>query len=503
MLFEKNSGDADQKIISKKDDFFDDIEENELNQKSLNKHHIANLLNNWRLGPQKLFVLSFLSIIFIGSFLLMLPEATLVTISYVDALFTATSAVCVTGLNVVNTELTFTFLGQCIILLLIQIGGLGIMTFTTYFSYFFTGKSSFKSLYLVKDITSEDNLNNVFSALKSILIITFIIEGLGAVLIFFSLTKSEMDLSEKVFFSIFHSVASFCNAGFSTLSGNLHDIRVQFNYPLHLIISFLIIFGGLGFPIIHNLWKHMTVNIIGFYNRVFKQEKYSYKIFVLNINSLVVIVTTVILIMIGTIGFYILEMDGVLTDYPTEIGKWATAFFESVTTRTAGFNSTDTGALSIPTTLLFIVLMWIGASPASTGGGIKTSTFAVAVLNFIALVRGKKNIEIRGREVSQYSVSKAFAQMSLAILFIMSITLSMIIIEADKDPLDMLFETVSAYCTVGLSRNITPSLSESGKLVITLTMFVGRVTLYTLLVSLIKRVKSNIYRYPTEEILIN
>ena len=165
--------------------------------------------------------------------------ATKEDISYVDALFTATSAVCVTGLNVVDTELAFTIFGQIIILSLIQIGGLGIMTFTTYFSFFFKGGSSYKNQLLVKDITNEENLDNVFSALKSILIITFLIEGIGFLLIFISLNNAGLDFWERAFFSIFHSISSFCNAGFSTLSGNLYDIRIRFNFPVHIIMSFL------------------------------------------------------------------------------------------------------------------------------------------------------------------------------------------------------------------------------------------------------------------------
>jgi len=454
-------------------------------------------------GPAQLFVISFLSIIVLGSFLLMLPNATIANISYVDALFTATSAVCVTGLNVLDTELTFTIFGQVIILLLIQIGGLGIMTITTYFSYFLKGGSSYKNQLLVKDITNDERLDNVFSSLKSILIITTIIEGSGFILIFMSLGKEDISLGERAFFSLFHAISSFCNAGFSTLSGNLYDIRIRFNYPVHIIISFLIILGGLGFPIIHNIWEYITTNIRDLFKRVFKQEKYTYSSLVISVNSHIVIITTAVLLITGTLGFFIFEKNGVLTGYSSDFGKWTAAFFGSVTTRTAGFNSTDTAALSIPTSLMFIVLMWIGASPASTGGGIKTSTFAVAVMNFIALVRSKKCIEYRGREISQQSVSRAFAQMTLSIIFIMVITFAMILLESDKEPLDLLFETVSAYGTVGLSRNVTPFLSDAGKLVIILTMFVGRVSLYTLLCSMMKQVKYSKYRYPTEEILIN
>ena len=432
----------------------------------------------------------------------MLPDASRGGISYVDALFTAISAVCVTGLNVLDTELTFTLFGQVIILLLIQVGGLGIMTITTYFSFYFKGRSSYKNQLLAKDITNDERLDNVFASLKSILTITGIIEGLGFILIFLSWGGEDTRLAERAFFSLFHSISAFCNAGFSTLSGNLYDIRIRFNYPVHLIISGLIILGGLGFPIIHNLWKYITTNISDLFKRVCKKEKYTYSSLVIGVNSHIVIITTLVLLVVGTLGFFFFEKEGVLRSAPSDFGKWSAAFFSSVTTRTAGFNSTDTAALSVPTSLMFIVLMWIGASPGSTGGGIKTSTFAIALMNFIALIRGKKP-EYRGREISQQSISRAFAQMTLAILFIMTITFVMILIEPDKEPLNLLFETVSAYGTVGLSRNVSPFLSDSGKLVITFTMFVGRVSLYTLLYSMVKQVQFSKYRYPTEEIIIN
>lgn len=459
-------------------------------------------INYRRLGPAQLFVISFLSTALLGSFLLMLPDASRGGISYVDALFTAISAVCVTGLNVLDTELTFTLFGQVIILLLIQVGGLGIMTITTYFSFYFKGRSSYKNQLLAKDITNDERLDNVFASLKSILTITGIIEGLGFILIFLSWGGEDTRLAERAFFSLFHSISAFCNAGFSTLSGNLYDIRIRFNYPVHLIISGLIILGGLGFPIIHNLWKYITTNISDLFKRVCKKEKYTYSSLVIGVNSHIVIITTLVLLVAGTLGFFFFEKEGVLRSAPSDFGKWSAAFFGSVTTRTAGFNSTDTAALSVPTSLMFIVLMWIGASPGSTGGGIKTSTFAIALMNFIALIRGKKP-EYRGREISQQSISRAFAQMTLAILFIMTITFVMILIEPDKEPLNLLFETVSAYGTVGLSRNVSPFLSDSGKLVITFSMFVGRVSLYTLLYSMAKQVQFSKYRYPTEEIIIN
>lgn len=460
-------------------------------------------IKNRHLGPAQLFVISFLVAIFLGSFLLMLPAATVGNLSYIDILFTSASAVFVTGLNVVDTELAFTVFGKVIILFLIQIGGLGIMTITTYFSFFFRGGTSYKSQLLVKDIINEDKLNEVFSSLKTILVVTLIIEGLGALLIFLFLSNKSMGLANNIFFSIFHSISAFCNAGFSTLSGNMYDARIRFDYPVHLIMSFLIILGGIGFPIIHNLWQYITINLNNYFKRLFRRQKYNYSPWVITVNSHIVLVTTAILLIVGTFSFYIFESDGVLLEHNSVTGKLIASFFGSVTTRTAGFNNVDTFALSIPTTYMFIILMWIGASPASTGGGIKTTTFAVAVMNFSALIKGSKRIEYRGREISQLSVSRAFAQMILAILIIMIVTFILIELEPDKEPMNLLFETVSAYGTVGLSRNITPFLTDTSKLFITATMFIGRISLFTLLVSLTKKSDLSNYKYPTEDLLIN
>jgi Trk-type K+ transport system membrane component len=178
----------------------------------------------------------------------------------------------------------------------------------------------------VKDITNEERLDIVFSSLKNILLITIVIEGLGFLLIFATMGKEGFTFGERVFFSLFHAISGFCNAGFSTLSGNLYDIRIRFDYPVHLIISFLIIFGGMGFPIINNIWEYITTNIKGLFKRVFRHEKYSYSSLVISVNSHIVIITTVILLIFGTIGFYIFEKDGVLTGNSSAFGKWTAAF---------------------------------------------------------------------------------------------------------------------------------------------------------------------------------
>jgi potassium uptake TrkH family protein len=455
------------------------------------------------LNPAQLFVLSFLTLIILGSFLLLLPKATVSGIGLIDALFTSTSAVCVTGLVVVDTGSSFTEFGHIIIALLIQLGGLGIMTFASYFSYFFKGGSSYENQLALRDITNAEKISDVFSILKKIIVLTFLIEGTGALLIFETLDSSVIpSVYDRVFFSGFHAISGFCNAGFSTLQNSFYEDAFQLNYPLHLIISFLIILGGLGFPIVFNLFRYLKLKVITAFLFLLRRKNTITTPRLININTRIVLITSLVLTVLGAVAFYILEYNNTLASH-NQIGKVVTAFFGSVTTRTAGFNTVDTGALNLHTILIMMFLMWVGASPASTGGGIKTSTFAVAILNTISIARGKTRLELFNREIPNTSVERAYAIILLSI-FVISISILLIsFFDSDKGLLNISFECISAYATVGLSRGITADLSSASKLVLTLTMFIGRVSMLTLLIALFKRVSTEAYRLPSENILIN
>lgn len=454
-------------------------------------------------NPAQIFILSFFLIILIGTLLLMLPNATYSGISAVNALFTSTSAVCVTGLAVVDTGTYFTGFGITIIIILIQIGGLGIMTFASYFSYFFTGGSSYENHLVLSDMTNIDKLGEVFSTLKNIILLTFFIEVLGAVFIFYSIDESVIpNLYNRISFSFFHSISGFCNAGFSTLPNGLYESGFRFNYSMHLTIALLIIFGGLGFPIVFNIFnylKHVIVTKILSFNK--RLETYHVP-WILNLNSRIILITTFGLIVSGTILFYFLEYNNTLVPHG-HFGKIVTSFFGSVTTRTAGFNTIDNGALKTSTLLIFLILMWVGASPGSTGGGIKTSTFAIAVLNFISLAKGKTRIEIFRREISDISVRRAFAIITLSIIVIGIAVLVIAHHEKQMDLLSITFECVSAYSTVGLTVGITTKLCSVSKIVLVIVMFIGRVSMLTILLALVSKEKHKNYRYPTEEIIIN
>jgi Trk-type K+ transport system membrane component len=454
------------------------------------------------LNPAQLFIASFLGIILTGTFLLMLPNATNTEISFMDALFTSTSAVCVTGLIVVDTGSFFTQFGQTIILLLIQLGGIGILTFASYFSYFFKGGSNYENQLVLSDLTNSQKLSDVFSTLKRILIITFSIEMVGGLFIYTSLNNTIVPtIFERAFFSVFHSVSAFCNAGFSTLPNNLYESGFKFNYPLQFYIIILFVIGGLGFPIVVNILKylkHVIINKFLYFSKSTKQ----YRPWVLSLNSRITLITTISLTVIGTVLFYISEYNNILAPHHG-IGKFVTALFGATTPRTAGFNTVDMSALNFSTLIMILLLMWVGASPASTGGGIKTSTFAIAILNFISLAKGKTRIEIYRREISDLSVRRAFAVISLSLLVIGFGIIAISIFDSDKSLLSIAFECFSAYSTVGLSIGLTSNLSEASKFVLILIMFIGRVSMLSILIAVFKKVKHKNYRYPTEEITIN
>lgn len=453
-------------------------------------------------NPAQLFILSFLSIILVGSLLLMLPKATYNGLSFVDALFTSTSAVCVTGLIVVDTGSYFTTFGQTIIMLLFQIGGLGILTFASYFAYFFKGGTTYENQLSLSDMAGSNKLGEVFSTLKRIIIITFLIEMVSALLIFFSLDESQFEsLFDQVFFSVFHAISAFCNAGFSILPNGLYDVGFRYNYFLQIVILLSFVLGGLGFPIVVNLLEYLKYVIKKVF-RFYSDGKQLYRPWVLTLNSKISLATTGILIAVGTVLFYVIEYGNTMAGH-SGFGKIVTAFFSAATPRTAGFNTIDVSELHFSTTMLFLFLMWIGASPASTGGGIKTNTFAIATLNFLSLARGKSRIEIFKREIAEISVRRAFAVIALSLVVIGFGIVAVSIFDSEKTLISIVFECFSAYSTAGFNVGITEQLSTMSKLVVSIIMFVGRVSMLTVMIAFFKKVKQQNYQYPIEEITIN
>lgn len=451
------------------------------------------------LNPAQFFILSFLAIIFLGAYSLMLPNATHQGITFIDALFTSTSAVCVTGLSVNDIGTYFTTFGQVVMLVLIQLGGLGIMTFTSYFSFFFSGESSYENQFLIQEMNNSDKVSDVFRALKRVLLLTFSIEALGAIAIFEQLNTSLLPtLGDKLFFSVFHSVSAFCNAGFSTLSSGFYDPGFRFNYPLHLSVAFLIILGGIGFPILFNVIQYFKYLI----KHRLSKRNHEHKPWIINVNTRIVFATTFILLLVGTVFFYIFEYHYALAEHGA-LGKIVTSFFGAVTPRTAGFNTVNISGLHMTTIMLFMFLMWVGASPASTGGGIKTSTFAITIMNVISLANGRGKIELFGRQVSDSSIRRAYAQVFLSLLAIFTAFALVSVFDPTLSAHKILFECVSAFGTVGLSLGITAQLSDASKVVITILMYVGRVSMLTIFAAFLKQVRFQNYKYPLEDITIN
>lgn len=452
-------------------------------------------------SPAVLFVSSFFFLILLGAFLLKLPNATTTPLSAVDAFFTATSAVCVTGLIVVDTATVFTTFGKVIILLLIQVGALGIMTFAGLFAFAVTGASSLKSRLAFRDVMSGKEINNIISFVYRVVWVTFLFEALGAVAIYFSVSDAVFPrLLDKVFFSIFHSISAFCNAGFSTLTLGLYEPVIRYNYTMQLFLALLVILGGMGFPIVFNVARFFRIKLVNLFFRLTGNSKRLYFPRLINLNSRLALVVSACLLVTGFIAYFFFEQNNTLADHPTTGGKIITSFFGAVTPRTAGFNTVDMAALSLPTIMIYLLLMWIGASPGSTGGGIKTSTFGVAVLNMLAILRGKDRSEAFRSEISHHSIRRAFALIFLSLLFIGLSVFCITLYDSDKGLIKIAFESFSAFGTVGLSLGITDKLSSFSKIVLMVTMFVGRVGTVTLMVAFIRQSKQLYYRYPKEEI---
>jgi trk system potassium uptake protein TrkH len=443
--------------------------------------HIQAFFKGLKLDPTQMLIVGFGFAIFIGSILLSLPIATAdnSTLNYIDAIFMATSAICVTGLSTINIGQELSGFGQTVILCLFQIGGLGIMSLSALFALFISRKFSQKESQEFQQSYATNTLGNAFKLLFSIFKITFIVELIGA-LIIFSIWHTDFDTPyDALYNSIFLSISAFCNAGFTLFSNSLAGY-IQ-NIPLLITVAILIIIGGLGFPVIYNL-----INV-----KSFSQ---------LRLQSKLAIAMTVGLIVFGTLGIFFTEYNRALLDLDLNL-KVTQAFFNSVTARTAGFNTIDIAIFSPATITILIGLMFIGACPGSTGGGIKTTTFGVILAAFWNNIMSRGKVEIFGRTIP---IENSLKALSITILSSIIIFLGLIALLSSElhSFLSILFETISAFATVGLSMGITGDLSNIGKLFIMVLMFMGRVGPLTIAFALsIKRPKTN-YAYPEEKVLI-
>jgi trk system potassium uptake protein TrkH len=414
-----------------------------------------------RIGRDRIIILGFfIAVILIGSILLKLPGAFAAgKLRYIDALFTATSAVCVTGLISVDTA-DFSLFGQLVILLLVQTGGLGIITFTTLFLAIPRRRISIVSRGLIGDYSLSEVEYKPKAILKAIVKYTIIFEAVGCIV--FSIRFRALGL--PIFPALFHSVSAFCNAGFSTFSTSLEGYTSD---PIiNFMTMFLIIVGGIGFIVIRDLRKFLS-----------RQKMH------ISYHSRIVLTTSAFLIIAGTFSYLILEYDASMRGLPF-FGKLMASLFQSVTTRTAGFNTIPQGELSQGSQLLTMVLMFIGASPASTGGGIKTTVFFVLMITALKYKESSDRINFNGRNLMPRMADKAVGVVVKGILIILVVSVFITLSEKGaNNPVslgDTIFETISAFATVGLSRGITFSLTSMSKILIIGTMFVGRVGLFAL-----------------------
>ncbi|WP_252606992.1 TrkH family potassium uptake protein [Bacillus paralicheniformis] len=431
-----------------------------------------------QLSPSQLLVLVFLFFIILGTLLLKTPAATSKPIGWIDTLFTSTSAMTVTGLAVVDTGTDYTLFGQLMILVLIQVGGLGIMSFAVLIFIMLGKKIGLKERLLIQQSLNQTSLGGIIKLIKSLFIYSFAIEML-AMLILAVKWVPEYGFARGVYYSLFHAVSAFNNAGFSIWPDSL--MQYEGDPLVNLVISFLFIIGGIGFTVLSDLW----------HKRSFKK---------LSLHSKLMIYGTFIINLSAMIFIFLLEYQNqkTLGMLPPAEKLWG-AYFQAVTPRTAGFNTTDIGSLHESTITLLLLLMFVGAGSASTGGGIKLTTFLVILLSVITFLKGKKHISIAKKTLKDQLIIRSLAISTISVLLILAAVFILNMTEP-KPFLAILFEVVSAFGTVGLSMGITADLSPIGKMLIVFIMFLGKLGPLTLAFSLARPEKENI-RYSSEDIL--
>lgn len=458
-------------------------------------------------NPALVMAISFLFIIIMGSGLLLMPRCLQdgAHITWVDSLFTSTSAVCVTGLASVDIVSTFTRFGQLVILALIQVGGLGVMTITSFFALFFMGNTSIYNQMIVRDMISSKSLASLWSTLLNIFGFTLILELLGAIGIFFTIHDTlGMEVGDEIFFCIFHAISAFCNAGFSTIQDGLgNDVLMQGHNTFYIIMACIVILGGIGYPVLVNFKTIVYKHLQEIWRWMHGRRYVSFSIpNLFDLNTKIVLSTTALLFFLGFALIAVFEWNHAFAQM--DVGEKLThAFFNSVCPRTAGFTSVNLHNMGIQTIIIYIILMWIGGSSQSTAGGIKVNAFAVAMLNIRAIIHGTTRVEFGNRELSLDSIRRANAAVFVSICVLTIAILLMSIIEPHLPLKSVIFECVSALGTVGASLNLTSELSNGGKVLIVVLMFIGRVGVVTMAQGMVQQYKHQNYKLPQDNIIIS
>lgn len=445
-----------------------------------------------QMSPSLALILYYALAIVLGAYALTLPiAATGTPVAFLDALFTATSAQCVTGLTVVDTGTTFTLFGQLVILTLIQIGGLGITTFSVYLFFYLRMGVGVRGRWIIQDTLLHTPVDSLRDLIRSIFLVTLVIEGVGALLLSFAFIP-RFGLLKGAYFAVFHSVSAFCNAGFGLLPDNLIGYR---NDPLvNLTIMALIVLGGIGFLVMKELVDLSRL----------KQQRRR-----LSLHSRLVLWTSAILIFGGALVIGVLEIPSAFLRMGFAEGFW-TALFHSVSARTAGFNTIDLNQFEVTTLFFIMFLMFVGASPGSAGGGIKTTSLALFVAILHSRLQGLPHTNVFRRTVPEAIVTKTLTLVMLAALFLGAATFALLVVQSyglslnqsHGILLEYAFEAVSAFATVGLSLGVTAQLLPLGKIIIIVLMFAGRVGLLTLAFTIVRRSRKQAVRYGEENIMI-
>lgn len=431
-------------------------------------------------------IFGFIGSTIIGSILLMLPFSLQEgeDISFLTAFFTITSAICVTGLTVVDVSKVFSPIGWTIILIFIQLGGLGVMTFSSTI-FLITGKKmTFNERMTLKDERNADGSEEIKVFIKKIFKTVFVIEGIGAVILtYFFMYDLHYSFGKALYYAIFHSISAFCNAGFSLFTTGLEGFAGS--VVLNLSIAYLIILGGIGFGVINSF-------ILGIRKGIKK----------FNLTSKLAILISVFLTFGGMMAIFILEYNN-----PNTIGKFnfldklMASFFQSVTLRTAGFNTVPLAGLNDGTVFLSYILMFIGASPGSTGGGLKTTTIGVILFYVLGVVKGRENIELFNRRIGWDILNKALAILVISLMYI-GMIITLILIYDDFGLKEVIYEVISAFATVGVTLGITPNLNALSQILIIVTMFVGRLGPMTFALAIGEKKIKEQYEYPKENIVV-
>lgn len=444
-----------------------------------------------QLKPVTILALGFLSIILCGGIILSLPisSASGEFTNFIDALFTATSAVCVTGLVTVDTATYWNVFGQTIIAILLQIGGLGFMAFATFGAMIAGKKITLHERTVMNEALNADGMQGLVKMMRKILILTFLVEAIGAFLLSFIFIP-EYGWSRGIGYSIFHSISAFCNGGFD-LMGNFSSLtNYNTNSYILIVISILIIIGGLGFTVTCEILSHI-------FDKKERRKKFSMQ------TKLVVLITGG-LIVFGSILFFMLEYKNPATIRDMSLtDKIMNCVFTSVSPRTAGFNSISTEELTESGKFVTIILMFIGGSPGSTAGGIKTTTFGILLLTIFSSLKGRDDTEIFSRRFSKETVYKAFTLFALGIIIVILDTFILSILEYEETFIDLFYEATSAFGTAGLTTGVTQRIGTASKIILMITMYLGRVGPVTVLLAIMKRKKpNNSIKYPEAKIPI-